>query len=433
MGKTRFEGVLVRNLPDKKSWTHRDLPMRDDDPRLTIITLREAQQQVPKLANLPMWMAHDPSVEIGRVVKAWITPKRELRAMLELYDEESLACHGIREKILNSLSLSHCAGRNEPLEVSLCKTPRRSGCEIQSELPPTCAAPAAGSANCINSIAHAEQHSHHKQTEITPQSRTVPESSKLTARLLQHEMSAPAAAAAAKANTEEPSSKPALLEKQPTDAAMSQPDATQPAATSSEPQREMTQDELLAEIVTNENMPDTYRDTVLDLAKDRLAKQKQLEEAQKSNEEQQKKIRELELAAEQQKKSHQSDREYLKKFMSNIMKANDLSVSQSEIENSIDQGQLDQPIVRQAVMCMGQKLLDQQLAIPMNRQQQSDLAKIADLRARDPFKTAQRPIARPTAKPQATRSIEDMVLNGRSIDQLLVDFERTHKRSRNML
>lgn len=424
MRKTRFEGVLVRNLPDKKSWTHRDLPMRDNDPRITIITLREAQQQVPKLANLSLLMAHDPSVEIGRVVKAWITPQRELKATLELYDEESLACHGIREKILHSLSLSHCAGRNEPLEVSLCKTPRRSGCLIQTELKEHAAVPSAGSANCINSIASAEQHS--RQHEITPQSRTVPESSKTTARLLLHhpqtKMSAPVA------KTEEQK----LAVEQP-EKALDAPQADAPSASQAEPQREMTQDELLAEIVTNENMPDTYRDTVLDLAKDRLAKQKQLEEAQKSNEEQLKKIQQLELAAEQQKKSHQSDREYLKKFMSNIMKANDLSVSQSEIEHSIDQGQLDQPIVRQAVMCMGQKLLDQQLAIPMNRQQQADLAKIADLRARDPFKTAQRPIARPAAKPQAGRSIEDMVLNGRSIDQLLVDFERTHKRSRNML
>lgn len=426
MKKTRFEGVLVRNLPDKKSWTRRDLPMRDNDPRITLITLREAQQQAPKLANLSLLMAHDPSVEIGRVVKAWVTPQRELRATLELDDEESLACHGIREKILNSLSLSHCAGRNEPLEVSLCKTPRRSGCLIEMELTPQQAAASnLGSANVINSIARAEQHSRQPQPEITPQSRTVPDSSKITARLL-HNMSAPTHS---KPAAEEHACKPAAQDKPMQDA---EPDHEQKQAppAGSDAQREMTQDELLAEIVTNENMPDTYRDTVLDLAKDRLAKQKQLEEAQKASEEQLKKIRELELAAEQQKKSHQSDREYLKKFMSNIMKANDLSVSQSEIENSIDQGQLDQPIVRQAVMCMGQKLLDQQLAIPMNRQQQSDLAKIADLRARDPFKTAQRPIARPAAKPQASRGFEDLVLKGRSFDQLVVDFERTQKRSR---
>jgi hypothetical protein len=461
MGKTRFEGVLVRNLADRKSWSKKDLPLRDDDVRITLITLQEAREQAEQLRGLPLLMAHNPAMQIGRVVDARVTPQRELRAVLELDHEDTLACHGIREKILHALSLSHCAGRNKPLEVSLCKTPRRPGCMIDFELDTRGNALQRNHTNTsdINSIATRDSHSaptaqshslmpiatqqppqqivQAHSVEIKPHSINVPSAARRTASVL-HNMSVASASspAVAPASVATKSSAPAqqrdvdMMAEQ----AAAQQSSTQ-ALENSQPitqEPEMTRDQILAEILTNENMPETYRDTVMDLAKERAEKQKQLEQQNKHSQEQQAKIEKLEQEAASMRKSHQTDRDWMKTFMSNVMKSQDLSVSQSEIDHTIDQGHLDQPIVRQLVQCMGQKLRDQQLLV--NPQQAADLANLKMLRSRDPFQVMQRPIARPAAAqraPLAMRSLEELCMTGPSLAELRKQSEQDAKRSRN--
>lgn len=444
MRKTRFEGTLVRNLLDKRSWSKRDLPLKENDVRLTLMTMQEAQQQLPRLQNLPLLMAHNPTMQIGRVISAHITPKRELRAILELDDEETLACHGIREKILHALSLSHCVGENMPYEVSLCKTPRRKGCMIDFELNPR-------NEPIINSKHSAIQHDSQLNTFFSRStgSDTILQTNQLLGNMSSASETNTKAPAVAPAHASAPQSTGHPANEPKDDANMDissqntaagakalEQDAKQKETSQKENANadasEMTPNQILAELLSNENMPEVYRDSVMSLAKDRLMKDKQLQESQKELENQQKKIKQMEQEAERLRKSHQTDRDWMKSFMSTVMKNQDLNVSQSDLDASIEQGHLDPPIVRQLVQCMGQKLKDQQLVIPMNRQQQDDLAHLKELRDRNSYKFANQPIARPAAavKKNLKRecpSFEDLLMHGRSEEELLRDYDKTRR------